>query len=41
MSQGLRTKRRFTPTIAVVVVLGFMALVSVPFGEAGEGDNIA
>jgi len=30
----------FTPTIAVVAVLGIMALVSLPLGTAGEGKNI-
>jgi len=37
MSQGLRTKRRFTPTIAVVVVLGLMALRSCGLRRKGRG----
>jgi ribosomal protein S15P/S13E len=41
MSQRLSAERRFTPTIIVVAVLGIMALVSLPWGVAGEGDNIA
>jgi hypothetical protein len=39
MSKRLRAKRRFTPTIAVVV-LGIMALVPLCLGVAGEGDTI-
>jgi hypothetical protein len=39
MSKRLRAKRRFTPTIAVVV-LGIIALVPLCLGVAGEGDTI-
>lgn len=42
MSKRLRAKRRFTPTIVVVVaVLGMVAFVSLPLGIAGEGKGIA
>lgn len=41
MRQRLRTKRGIIPTIAMVAVLGIVALVSVPWGVAGEGKSIA
>jgi hypothetical protein len=40
MSQRLRVKRWFTPTIAGVAVLVIMALVSLPVSTAREGKNI-
>jgi hypothetical protein len=41
MSKRLSVKRRFTPTIVVVVaVLGIMAFVSLPLGIAGEGKSL-
>ena len=40
MSKRLSAKRRFTPTITVVAVLGIMMLVSLPWGVAGEGESI-
>jgi Tfp pilus assembly protein PilE len=41
MSERLRGKRGFTPTIVVVVVvLGIVAFVSLPLGIAGEGKSI-
>jgi hypothetical protein len=41
MRERLRAKRGITPTIAVVVVLGMVALVCVPWGIAGEGKSTA
>src|ERR687887_2471559 len=41
MRERLRMKSRITPTIAIVAVLGIVALVSVPWGVAGEGKSIA
>jgi len=41
MRERLRTKRGIIPTIAMVVALGIVALVSVPWGVAGEGKSIA
>jgi hypothetical protein len=41
MSVRLRAKRRIIPIIVVVAVLGMVALVSVPWGIAGEGKSIA
>jgi hypothetical protein len=42
MSKRLRAKRRFTPTIVMVVaVLGIVTFVSSPLGIAGEGKSIA
>jgi hypothetical protein len=40
MSQRLRVKRWFTPTIAGVAVVVIMALVSLPVSTAREGKNI-
>ena len=40
MRKGLRAKRGVTPTIAVGAVLGIMALVSLPWGIAGEEEDI-
>jgi hypothetical protein len=40
MSERLKAKRGISPTIAIVAVLGMVALVSVPWGVAGEGKNI-
>jgi hypothetical protein len=41
MRERLKAKRGINPTIAMVVVLGMVALVSVPWGVAGEGKSIA
>ena len=41
MRERLRAKRVFIHTAVVVAVVGILALVSLPFGLAGEGDNIA
>ena len=41
MRERLRAKRRITPIIAVVAVLGMVALVSVPWGVTGEGKSLA
>jgi hypothetical protein len=41
MRERLRAKRGFIHTAVVVAVLGIVAAVSLPFGIAGEGDNIA
>jgi hypothetical protein len=41
MRERLRAKRGFIHTAVVVAVLGLVAAVSLPFGLAGEGDNIA
>jgi hypothetical protein len=41
MRERLRAKRGFIHTAVVVAVLGLVAAVSLPFGIAGEGDNIA
>jgi hypothetical protein len=41
MRERLRTKKGITPTIAMVAVLGMVALVSIPSGIAGEGKSIA
>ena len=41
MRKRLKTKSRIKPTIAIVAVLGMVALVSVPWGVAGEGRSIA
>jgi hypothetical protein len=41
MCEKLRAKSGITPTIAMLVVLGMVALVSVPWGVAGEGKSIA
>jgi len=39
--ERLRTKRGITPTIALLVMLGMVAVVSVPWGVAGEGKSLA
>jgi hypothetical protein len=41
MCEKLRATRGFIHTAVVVAVLGIVAAVSLPFGFAGEGDNIA
>jgi hypothetical protein len=41
MRERLRTKSGITPIIAIVAVLGMVALVSVPWGVAGEGKSLA
>src|SRR5918992_5619430 len=41
MRERLKAKRGITPAIAIVVMLGMVALVSVPWGVAGEGRSIA
>jgi hypothetical protein len=41
MRERLRANRGFIHTAVVVAVLGIVAAVSLPFGVAGEGDNIA
>ena len=41
MRERLKAKRGITPTIAMVVMLGMVVLVSVPWGVAGEGKSIA
>ena len=41
MRERLRAKRRITLIIVVVAVLGMVALVSVPWGVAGEGKSLA
>ncbi|HSF32434.1 MAG TPA: hypothetical protein VLK82_18430 [Candidatus Tectomicrobia bacterium] len=41
MRERLKAKRGITPTIALVAVLGMVALISVPWGVAGERKSIA
>jgi hypothetical protein len=41
MSERLTAKKRFTAAIAVGAMLGIVALVFLPLGIAGEGENIA
>jgi hypothetical protein len=41
MHERLRTKSGITPIIAIVAVLGMVALVAVPWGVAGERKSLA